>query len=118
MTNTAVVLGMAPLGKLWAASGCDCAKDRAGSTAISKGIMNFIGFSSRLSFVSLSPIEYYRTLLDEKNYCSAKLLMKKFLASIKICSRLCGSELTRAIINTPAMLANNNLIFLHLSSRV
>src|SRR4029077_13001916 len=51
MTSTAVVLGMAPLGKLWPASGCDCAKDRAGSTAISKAIMNFIGVSSRFSLV-------------------------------------------------------------------
>jgi hypothetical protein len=44
--------------------------------------------------------------------------MKKFLASIKICSRLSGAETTRAIINTPAMLGNNNLIFAIFSSRV
>src|ERR1700730_18635924 len=51
MTSTAVVLGMAPVGKLWPAPVCDCAKDGTGSTAISKAIMNFMVVSSRFSFI-------------------------------------------------------------------
>src|SRR5215469_7289224 len=47
MTNTSVVLGIATLGTPEALSDWDCATDAAGSAAISKGIMNFIGLSSR-----------------------------------------------------------------------
>src|SRR5271165_836606 len=59
MTNTAVVLGMAPAGKPWPASVCDCAKDRAGNTAMNKAIINFIVVSSRFSFA----IWYHRVPL-------------------------------------------------------
>ena len=44
--------------------------------------------------------------------------MKKFLASINLCSRFLGSDVILAIINTPAMLENNTRIFANLSSRV
>src|SRR5882762_1952257 len=44
MTSTAVVLGIATLGTPEASPECDCATDAAGSTAISKGIVNFIGY--------------------------------------------------------------------------
>src|SRR6185437_15752811 len=47
MTNTSVVLGIAALGTSEAPADCDCAADAMGSAAISNGIMNFIGFSSR-----------------------------------------------------------------------
>jgi hypothetical protein len=43
MTSTAVVLGIATLGTPAAPPDCDCAIDTAGSDAIRKGIMNFIG---------------------------------------------------------------------------
>src|SRR5215472_9098636 len=46
MTSTAVVLGIATLGTPEPAPDCDCATEAAGIAAISKGIMNFIGFSS------------------------------------------------------------------------
>src|SRR5215469_15283980 len=49
MTSTSVVLGIATLGTPEPAPDCDCATDAPGIAAISKGIMNFIGFSSRFS---------------------------------------------------------------------
>jgi hypothetical protein len=55
---------------------------------------------------------------DKTFYSSAKHLIKKFLASINICSRLRGAEVRRAIINTPAILGNSNLHFASFSSRV
>jgi hypothetical protein len=51
MTNTCVVLGIATLGTPEATAGCDCATDNAGSAAVRKGIMNFIGFSFPFSLV-------------------------------------------------------------------
>src|SRR5205823_11479519 len=54
----------------------------------------------------------------KKIYSSAKHFMKNLLASIRNCSRLWGSGLTRAIINTPAMLGNSSRIFACFSSRV
>src|SRR5215467_7508631 len=45
MTSTSVVLGIATLGT---PPDCDCATDAAGSAAMSKGIMDFIRFTSRL----------------------------------------------------------------------
>src|SRR2546423_1047372 len=44
MTSTAVVLGIATLGTPEAPPECGCATDAEGSTAISKGIVNFIGY--------------------------------------------------------------------------
>ena len=44
--------------------------------------------------------------------------MKKFLASINLCSRFLGSDVILAIINTPVMLENKILILANLSSRV
>src|SRR5271169_4138513 len=43
MTSTAVVLGIAMLGTPEVPPDGDCATDAAGSTAISKGIIKFIG---------------------------------------------------------------------------
>jgi hypothetical protein len=56
-------------------------------------------------------------MMQNKNY-PAKQFMKKCLASINLCSRFSGSEVMRAIINTPAILENNSLHFASLSSRV
>jgi hypothetical protein len=119
MTSTAVVLGIAMLGTPEALPDCDCATDAAGSTAISKGIINFIGSP-------LDPVWYRPTsnrvrtysIDSKKIYSSAKLFMKKFLACSNLCSRILGSGVTRTIINTPAILGNNNLHFASLSSRV
>src|SRR6202021_2499939 len=77
MTSTAVVLGMAPLGKPWPASGWDCAKDRGGSTARRKGIMNFIGSPLDSVWCRRSLIEYDRTLLDQKNLLFSEALYEK-----------------------------------------
>src|SRR6266404_624112 len=88
ITRTAVVLGIATLGTPEAVPDWDCAIDATGSIAASKAIMNFIGFSSRIiwyRFIVESTIVLFK---KQKNYCSTKLFMKKFLASIKICSRL------------------------------
>ena len=53
--------------------------------------------------------EYSRTLYGQKKpYFSAKLFMKKFLASNNICSRFSGDKVIRTLVNTPAMLGNNN----------
>src|SRR5262249_22481866 len=41
----------------------------------------------------------------EKNtYLSAKLFMKKILASNNICSRVSGDKVIRTLVNTPAIL--------------
>ena len=34
--------------------------------------------------------------------------MKKFLASNNICSRFSGDKVIRTLVNTPAILGNNN----------
>src|SRR5215472_4373720 len=47
MTSTAVVLGMAMLGTPEGVPDCGWAADAIGSIAMSKGVMNFIVFSSR-----------------------------------------------------------------------
>jgi hypothetical protein len=44
----------------------------------------------------------------KKFYGSAKRFMKKPLASINICSRFSGDKVIRTLVNTPAMLGNNN----------
>lgn len=59
MTSTSVVLGIAMLGTPAAVPDCDFASDAAGSTAMSKGIMNSLALSSRFSFI---PKEYDHTL--------------------------------------------------------
>jgi hypothetical protein len=43
MTITSVVLDIATLGTPGATRDCDCAMDAAGSAAMRRGIMNFIG---------------------------------------------------------------------------
>src|SRR6266851_1545751 len=109
MTSTAVVLGIAALGKPWETPDCDCATDAMGSIAMRKGIINFTGYpfdSVWLSFCFLK--EYDRTLRGQKNYSSAKHFIKKFLASINICSRLWGDEVIRTTVSTPAILENNS----------
>ena len=58
MTSTAVVLGMATLGTPEPAPDCDCAADAAGIAAISKGIINFIGFSSRFGLIAFYKSTY------------------------------------------------------------
>ena len=119
MTITAVVLGTATLGKFEVDCDCDCATDAtAGSIAVRKGIMNFIVSLSIQSVSFCFNKEYDRTLISQKIYASAKDFMKKFLASVNICSRLWGSGVKRAIANTPAILGNNNLHFASFSSRV
>src|SRR5580704_1054360 len=45
---------------------------------------------------------------DKKNYSSAKHFIKKFLASINICSRLWGDKVIRTAVSTPAILGNNS----------
>src|SRR5438034_11835993 len=117
MIRTAVVLGIAALGRPGAVPDCACAMDIAGSSAITKGIMNFIELSFQLG-CDHAYIEHLRTLSTQKNYSSAKVLIKNFLASANLISRVCRSELTRTIINTPAILGNSNLHFASLSSRV
>jgi hypothetical protein len=44
----------------------------------------------------------------KKIYSSAKRVMKKSFASLNICSRLRGDKVMRTLVNTPAMLGNNN----------
>src|SRR6266567_3868774 len=110
MTKTSVVLGTAILGTPVAAADWDCATDTTGSIAMRKGIMSFIGLSSSIQcgFVRFHDEEYCRTLYGQKNYSSAKYFMKKFLASINICSRPWGDKFIRAEVSTPAMLGNNS----------
>jgi hypothetical protein len=88
MTSTAVVLGIAMLGTPEAPPDCDCATDAAGSTAISKGIINFIGSPLDSVWCCSTVIDYDRTLLAQKTCSSANHFMKKFVASINLCSRL------------------------------
>jgi hypothetical protein len=97
------------LGRPDAAPDCDCANDTSGSIPMRKGIVNFIGYplDSVLVFLLL---EKSTTVLfpDKKNYSSAKLFIKKFLASINICSRLWVDKVSRAAVSTPAILGNNS----------
>src|ERR1700741_3321126 len=98
MTSTSVVLGIAALGKPEATAGCDCATDATGSTAMSKGIRNFIGSPlDSVWYCRASHKEYDHTLFGQKIYSSAKHFIKKFLASINICSRLCGDKVIRTV---------------------
>src|SRR3984893_15807263 len=109
MTSTSVVLGIATLGTPGATADCDCAMDATGSIAMRKGIMNFIGSPlDSVWYRSASWKEYDRTLFGQKNYSSAKHFMKKFLASINICSRLWGDKVIRTAVSTPAILGNNS----------
>src|SRR5437899_1012286 len=109
MTSTSVVLGIAMLGTPEACPGCDCATDATGSVAMTQGIMNFI--DSPLDSVwyrCASKKEYDGTLCRQKIYSSAKHFIKKFLASINICSRLSGDKVIRTAVSTPAILGNNS----------
>jgi hypothetical protein len=65
MTSTSVVLGIATLGTPGATADCDGATDATGSIAMRKGIMNFIGLSSRFS-LDAARKEYDRTLMAQK----------------------------------------------------
>src|SRR6266567_1420320 len=109
MTNTSVVLGIAMLGTPGAAADWDCATDTTGSIAMRKAIMNFIGSPlDSACYRSVLEKSTYVLLHDKKNYASAKDFIKKFLASINICSRFWGDRLIRAAISTPAILGNNS----------
>src|SRR5579872_2322387 len=118
MTRTAVVLGMAALGRPEPAPDCACATDIAGSSAISKGIMSLIELSFQLGCDRLIYRVPTYSIGSKKNYFSAKVLIKNFLASASLVARVGRSGLTRTIINTPAILGNSNLHFASLSSRV
>jgi len=89
MTGTAVVLGIAMLGTPEAVADYGWAADAIGSVAMRKVAMNFIGLSSRFRVMSFPlPIRVRSYSYGrKKTYSSAKLFMKKFLASINICSR-------------------------------
>src|ERR1041385_1321288 len=130
MTSTAVGLGLAMLGTPdEAAPDCDCAAAAAGSTDIRRGIMKFIGiilsiFSLVRFLVWLLMCSFEAQLISsatrlkittvlywsQKNlpHSWVKLFTKNFLASDSICSRLWGDEVTRTLVNTPAILESNN----------
>jgi hypothetical protein len=88
MTRTAVVLGIAALGRPEAVPDCACAMDIAGSSTISKVIITFIKLSFQFGIVHFY-IEDFRPLFAQKNYSSAKVLMKNFFASLNLTSRVC-----------------------------
>src|SRR6516165_9990124 len=67
MTSTSVVLGIATLGTPEPAPDCDCATDAPGIAAISKGIMNFIGFSSRQKKLLFSEALYEKVPRLDQN---------------------------------------------------
>src|SRR5258708_33975786 len=67
MTSTAVVLGIATLGRPDGAADCDCATAATGSIAMRKGIMGFIGSP-------LGPVWYFVPLLRVR---SSSLRTKK-----------------------------------------
>ena len=82
-------------------------------------LMNFDYHFLSISVRSVSSRckEYDRALYGQKIYSAAKDFTKEFLASFRLCSRLC-SGVKRAIASTPAMLGNNSLNFEIFSSRV
>ena len=65
MTRTEVVFGIAALGRPEAAPDCACATDAARSTAMNKGIVNFIELSFQFGVVHFY-IEDCRTLSAQK----------------------------------------------------
>ena len=74
-----------------------------------KGIRNFIGLPlDSVCYCCASHKEYDHTLIGQKIYSSAKHFIKKFLASINICSRLCGDKVIRTVVSTPAILGNKS----------
>src|SRR6266481_929660 len=78
MTSTAVVLGMAPLGKPWPLSSCDCATDSTESAATSKEIVYFIRFSSRLKFAINLIIRVRKYSLRSKKLRFSETLYDEF----------------------------------------
>ena len=108
MTSTSVVGGMATLGMPEAGPDCDCATDATGSSAMRKGIIDFIGVSSRFGSDSYHIKSTFVLFKDKKKLIFSEALYKKFLASINICSRFWGDKVIRAAVNTPAMLGNNS----------
>jgi hypothetical protein len=93
MTSTSVVLGIATLGRPGACPGCDCAPDNTGSTAMSEGIMNFIGSPLvQAGYLSFFCKEYERTLFGQKNYSSAKHFIKRLLAFQHLLTLLRGTR--------------------------
>ena len=74
------------LGTPWAPPDCDYATDATGSIAIRKAIMNLIGSPlDSVWFVKKSTLVLF---LGKNFYSSTKRFIKKFLASINICSRI------------------------------
>src|ERR1700733_11413132 len=107
IASTAVVLGIATRGRPGAAAVGVCATDAAGSIAMRKRIMNFIGSPLDSVCVSFPGKSTVVLLPDQKNYSSAKLFMKKSLASLNIWSRLWEDKVIRAEVSTPGMLGNH-----------
>src|SRR6266478_8624437 len=90
MTSTAVVLGIARLGRPDAAPDCDCANDTSGSIAMRKGIVNFIGYpldSVLVSFCFLKRVRPYsfrtkKLLLSEALYKKVPRLHQHLLTPL------------------------------------
>jgi hypothetical protein len=65
--------------------------------------------SIQFVYLAHSPIKITTVLfMSKKIYSETKSFMKKLLASVNNSSRFSGDNVIRTLVNTPAMLGNNN----------